>query len=122
METISLQQSLRFRRAELDASVYTGMIFRESSGSWPLLLWLFCWQELSYSFLQGFLISNGAKSGVNSIPVASAAGFSSSPVSQMLGINIANNGLIFVQGSRITAISGNTINVDIPGVLLVLIG
>jgi hypothetical protein len=89
----------------LDARIYensfhkTFVVLAVSAGVVLLL-------GMAMFFVRGL---GASKFSNNSTPVALAVAPSSSTAPAMLEVHIANNGMIFVHGAKVTAISGDTI-------------
>lgn len=108
MKTLVLQQGLSFRQAELGARLQGNSFqkaFRISAISAAVI---FLAGVIMFN-LQNPVILNASAS---SAPIAVTSDSSRSVVSSMSGINIANNGSIFVQGAKVTGISGNSIKIN----------
>lgn len=111
METLSIQQSLRFRETELSARVHESAsqkLFRISAFSAGIVLF----SGVFMFNIQNPVIVRSSKSLAYATPttqVALAASDSSSSTPTILGINIANNGLVFVRGARVTSITDDKI-------------
>lgn len=105
METLSLRHYLKFRQAQWRGRANKNnpnKTFKISAVSAGLVL---LFGIAMFSFNSPTVL----KTRADSTPVVASANISSSTIPLILGINIANNGLVFVRGARITAISGDAI-------------
>jgi hypothetical protein len=108
MGTLSLQQNLRLRQAELAAYIYGDnpqKIFKISA----IFAGVVLLAGVSVFGLNGLM---SRRSGMSSAPVASAMEVGSSATStasSILEVHIANNGLVYVRGAQVTSISGGVI-------------
>lgn len=108
MERFTLGQGLKFRQTEL------GVLVHKTDFQKTLKISAVFAGVVLMSGVVMFNARNPVilKSSNHSVVPAVTATSSNSPSAPVLGVNIANNGLVFVRGARVMAISGGTIQAD----------
>lgn len=105
MEMITLKPSLKFRRAELSAQLYEGYYDKTFAIAASVAGVVLLLGAIAFG-LRGLAYSKPA----NNFNMTAVSATSSSAVDPlMLEVHIANNGLIFMRGARVTAVDGGTI-------------